>query len=309
MTVLRAVSVVVTTYSIHAAERVLRCVRSLKNQTLKPTELILVLDPDEVLTEFFNASAPEGTRIVVSDDFGLSNARNTGIRSASGEIVAFIDDDATADKTWLETLANSYDDPSVVCVGGFVEPVWEGGQPAWFPAELSWLVGCSYEGLPKYTTQVRNPIGCNMSFRKSVFYSVGHFRTSIGRFGRNLISGEETELCIRIIAALPSAKILYNPGAVVYHEVPKSRISFRYIIRRSFYEGFSIATIVNSTKHSPTRIMSVENSYLRYLLRRAIPSRLKEFYDLRKVCQLLALSTSVYFVAFGFGVGKLFRKS
>jgi len=36
--------------------------------------------------------------------------------------------------------------------------------PIWFPEELDWIVGCSYEGLPKRRTYVRNPIGCNMSF-------------------------------------------------------------------------------------------------------------------------------------------------
>jgi glycosyltransferase involved in cell wall biosynthesis len=63
---------------------------------------LLVLDPDEELIEFYRKNVPEPVKIVVSSGVGLSHARNTGVKQASGVILAFIDDDALADPQWIE---------------------------------------------------------------------------------------------------------------------------------------------------------------------------------------------------------------
>ena len=76
-------------------------------------------------------------------------------------------------------------------VGGFIQPSWQGNEvrPSWFPEELDWVIGCSYKGAPEVRSLVRNAIGCNMSFRKTVFEKVGGFNTNLGRFGDVLLSG------------------------------------------------------------------------------------------------------------------------
>jgi len=55
------------------------------------------------LTEFFESRLAEDVKVVVSEGYGLSNARNVGVRSANGEIAAIIDD-AVADRHWLMNL-------------------------------------------------------------------------------------------------------------------------------------------------------------------------------------------------------------
>jgi len=151
--------------------------------------------------------------------------------------VAFIDDDAVADREWRGNLLKNYEVSEVVGVGGLIKPLWEGDRPGWFPEELDWVVGCSYKGLPNCKAFVRNPIGCNMSFRREVFEKVGYFRSDVGRFGKRLLSGEEPEFSMRIFRRFPEAKIVYDPSAVVYHKVSGNRLGLRYLFVRSFNEG------------------------------------------------------------------------
>src|SRR5205085_2959822 len=106
----------------------------------------------------------------------LSGSRNSGVTVCRGEIVVFLDDDAVAAPDWLERLLQGYAEPQVVAVGGSIEPVWEEGRPRWFPPEFDWVVGGTYLGLPTATAQLRNLLGCNMSFRRSVLLEAGGFR-------------------------------------------------------------------------------------------------------------------------------------
>lgn len=304
---MRKVSVIISTYSKSNLGFVLDCVESLKKQFLKPDETILVLDPNQELVEFYESRVPNYLRIIVSSKCGLSNARNAGVAGAIGEILAFIDDDAVAEKDWLHNLIESYGDPNVVGVGGLIKPLWEHGYPAWFPEELNWIVGCSYKGLPERKSYVRNPIGCNMSFRKAVFEKVGYFRTDVGRFGKIPLAGEEPELSMRILNTIPNAKIVYDPAAIVYHRVRQNRLRLGYLWRRSFFQGLSIALIVNQRKNSDSS--SMENQYLKYLIAKAIPSRLKRVYRPKSLCQLTVLLFSAAAVFSGFAVGKSRRQS
>jgi len=298
------VSAIVSTYSKDRMGYVLDCVESLEKQSMPPREIILVLDPDQDLIEAYKTSVSSGVRIVVSEERGLSNARNAGIRDAKTEIVAFIDDDAVADEAWLENLVRNYDDPNVVGVGGLIKAEWENNRPMWFPEELDWIVGCSYKGLPERTTIVRNPIGCNMSFRKVVFEQAGYFAADIGRFGRKLIGSEEMELSTRIPGKIPNSKIVYDPSAVVHHRISRNRANLTYLWRRSFYEGVSKSLIVGSKQYSST-VLTVEDQYLRYLFKVSVPSRLRRIYSFKSLCQLLVLFLSSCAVFAGFLPGRL----
>jgi GT2 family glycosyltransferase len=269
-----------------------------------PDEIILVLDPYPALKKFYDLHMPDDVKIVVSKGYGLSKARNAGVKEAKGKIIAFIDDDAIANKNWLDSLLSNFDDPNVGGVGGKVKPIWKGIRPIFFPNELDWIIGCSYEGLPRCKTNVRNPIGCNMSFRKDILQIVGYFRENVGRTTNSLISGEETDFCVRLLEKCPKLRTVYDPSAIVYHNVPKTRTDLRYLVKRSFYEGFSIAIILNSAK-SGTKLLSVEHDYLRYLLRVSIPLRLKGFNRLENIQQLFVLLLSMFSVMVGYSTGRL----
>ncbi|MBT8172280.1 glycosyltransferase [Candidatus Bathyarchaeota archaeon] len=300
------VSVIVSVFSISRSNEVLNCLKSLEFQSLSPKEIIVVVDPDIELINYYESKLPPFVKLVISKKRGLSNARNEGIKSSTSDIVAFIDDDAIAEVDWLRNLIKNYDDPQVVSVGGYIEPKWEGKRPKWFPRELDWIVGCSYKGLPERREYVRNAIGCNMSFRKKIFYEVGFFRTDVGRFGKHLLGSEEPELSNRILSAIPNSKIIYEPNAVVHHSVARFRQKINYIWRRSYYEGLSKAILISSQKKSGKKL-STENEYIKYLIGWAIPSRLKKFYKLRNLAQLMTIFISTFAVFLGFATGKLLR--
>ncbi len=218
-------------------------VESLKQQTLPPHEIIVVIDHNPLLLERVRSEI-EG--LVVTENWearGLSGARNSGLRLAQGQIVAFIDEDARAAPDWLEHLNRAYEDPRVTGAGGCVVPHWQGAQPGWFPEEFNWVVGCSYRGLPEEAAPVRNPIGCNMSFRRQALGRRSPFRNGIGRVGTRPVGCEETELCIRVKQRRPESLFIYEPRARVYHSVPMVRARMRYFVSRCYSEGLSKATV------------------------------------------------------------------
>jgi glycosyltransferase involved in cell wall biosynthesis len=70
---------------------------------------------------------------------GLSAARNAGIRAASANIVAFLDDDAIPAKLWIRTILNTFNQmPEVMAMGGRITPRFETTRPQWLikPFEL-----------------------------------------------------------------------------------------------------------------------------------------------------------------------------
>ena len=261
---LKEVAVIISVYSIDRANDVVDCIESVKKQTLSPKEIIIVLDPDETLVAYYKKCLKNDVRLVVSDAFGLSSARNAGIKNAHSEIIVFIDDDAVADRDWLKNLVRNFDDSSVIGVGGRIVPVWPIKNPGWFPEELYWIVGCSYKGLPTKKATIRNPIGCNMVFRRSVFEEVGCFSTIVGRIGNKLLGHDDTEFGIRATSKLAGTKIIYDPEAVVYHRVSVNRVSFKYVLKRSYAEGFSKAFVSHGDQANKSAL-NTEKDYLRTL--------------------------------------------
>ena len=297
------ISVVVSTYSKERLEYLTDCIASLKEQTLKPAEIILVLDPKPDLVEFYKAKLTD-VRIAVSQEPGLSNARNVGVKNSGGEVVAFIDDDAFADKNWLRNLAKNYEEREIIGVGGQITPLWDKARK-WFPDELNWILGCTYKGLPEKRESIRNPIGCNMSFRREAFEKAGYFRSDIGRFGKKLLSGEEMEFSLRVLEKIPNSKIMYDPSAIVYHRVDAKKANLRYLCKRSFYEGVSKSLITSVAGENTKTALSTENQYLKHLLKAAIPSRLKRIYRFQSISQIFVLTLSSLMVFSGFLTGKI----
>lgn len=249
MTAMPVVSVIVCAYTLRRWEALKEGIASIARQTQPPLETILVIDHNPELLEQARAAFPD-VRVVSGDvKRGVSSSRNTGIELASGEILAFLDDDAIADETWLEELTRSYSDPQVIGTGGMPRPRWESGRvPRWLPLEFYWTVGCGYRGLPTEVAPVRNPIGATMAFRRAVFDRIGGFSKDLGPTMATPTAhggGEETELAIRALRAFPGATVLHMPSAGVEHVVPVNRTSWSYFRSRCWLEGKAKAVLSN----------------------------------------------------------------
>jgi glycosyltransferase involved in cell wall biosynthesis/GT2 family glycosyltransferase len=259
-----SISVLICAFTVERSELIAGAIESLDAQTLPPHEIVLVIDHEPELERRCRERWPEVQVIPNREQQGLSGARNSGLAACSGEIVAFLDDDAVAAPDWLERLAKAYADPGVLGVGGVVRPVWLAGRPSWFPVEFDWVVGCTHSGMPREASPVRNLVGANMSFRRDVLIEVGGFRHELGRIGAIPAGCEETDLCIRIGERRPECVILYDPDAVVDHVVPAARSRFGYFISRCRGEGRSKAVLAGLVGSSAG--LSEERSYVRRAL-------------------------------------------
>jgi len=242
----RNVSVVISGYSEDRWQNLVAAVESVRLQNVPPCEIIIVIDHNQRLLERARASLADAVVVENREQRGLSGARNSGVKAARGDVIAFMDDDAVADPTWLEWLTAAYTDSEVLGVGGGVEPVWAGGRPAWFPEEFDWVVGCTFRGMPEVPRAVRSLVGCNMSFRRAIFASLGGFRSGMGRLDATPLAGEETEFCIRAGQLWPRRRWVYEPRAKVYHTVPVRRAGARYFRSRCYAEGLSKILIARS---------------------------------------------------------------
>jgi GT2 family glycosyltransferase len=158
-------------------------------------------------------------RYVREDRPGLDHARNRAIAEARGEVIAFIDDDATPDPDWLHNLLANYRQPLVVAVTGLTMP---------FELECE-----AQEQVEEYASfsrgfqrrvfggQNTNPLavgrvgaGANMSFRRSVFEVVGGFDNALDA-GTLTKSGGDHEMFTRVLRA--GFRIVYEPSAVNWH--------------------------------------------------------------------------------------------
>lgn len=234
-----SLSVIVCAYTNDRIAQLVNCVDAILEQLHSCDEVVVVIDHNAELFEFM--ASRYGDRVIANSRVrGLSGARNSGIAHACRDVLAFIDDDAEIQPGWAARLRAHYSDPTVAGVGGYAEPVWPGaGRPTWFPDEYDWVVGCSHRGLPVTVTPVRNFIGCNMSFHNSVFAEVGDFNVDVGRVGSRPIGCEETELCIRLTQARPTARLLFDPAIAVRHSVTQERARVGYFLDRCFSEGLS----------------------------------------------------------------------
>jgi len=237
------VSTVICAYTEARFEDLRRAVRSVESQSVPPLEILVVSDHNPELLERVLGEIPAARAVANREERGLSGARNSGVATARGSVVAFLDDDAVASPDWLERLTGGYADRRVMGVGGTVEPAWPAGRPQSFPAEFDWVVGCTYRGLPTATRPVRNLIGANMSLRREVFELVGGFRSGLGRVGTVPAGCEETELCIRVQQQRPGSVFLFEPSALVRHRVPAERATWAYFRARCFAEGRSKAIV------------------------------------------------------------------
>lgn len=191
--------------------------------------------------EAFAAAHPDlQLRYIFESNQGLSYARNRGIEEAKGEIIAFVDDDERIVEEFVSAYVELFaSHPDAMSAGGKIIAEYPTGRPRWMskyteqPIANPMDFGKSVKPFPKG----RIPGGGNMAMRRSVFDKIGRFDTSLGRTGKQLIGGEESDLFERIEAA--GMACYYVPRAVMYHIIPESKLTIDYFRRLAFNTGLS----------------------------------------------------------------------
>jgi len=195
------VSVVVCSYN---GNRTLgQCLESVGRLDYPNYEVIVV---DDGSRETLSGIADKhSVRFIRVKNGGLSRARNIGLEAATGEIIAYLDDDAFPDPHWLSYLAHTFLTTDYAAVGGpNIAPAGDG------------LVADCIDQAPGNPTHVllsdheaEHIPGCNMAFRKSCLAAIGGFDL----FYR--IAGDDVDVCWRLREK--GWKLGFNPAAMVWH--------------------------------------------------------------------------------------------
>jgi cellulose synthase/poly-beta-1,6-N-acetylglucosamine synthase-like glycosyltransferase len=199
-----------------------------------PSYEVIVVDNTRGQPEVEQLASAAGARYLVESRVGLSRARNTGGRAARGEIVVYIDDDASAERNWLSSHAAAFDDRGVAATTGRVLPsslsspaareyAATGGEDLGtdrFRVDRTadqWFERANFGGVG---------IGVNMAFRRTLFESGWGFRESLGLGAASRIPGEEHYAFFTILRA--GHAIAYVPEAVVHHDFPATAAQLRH---------------------------------------------------------------------------------
>lgn len=196
-----AISVIVCTHNGAATLR--ECLDGVRALRYPRFEAIVV---DDGSTDASTAIARElGVRVISTPNRGLSAARNTGLEAATGEIVAYLDDDAWPDPDWLTRLAAAFSATRHAGIGG----------PNLPPAADTGVAACvaNAPGGPVHVlvsdTEAEHLPGCNMAFRRAALSAIGGFDAQFR------VAGDDVDVCWRLREA--GQTLGFDPAALVWH--------------------------------------------------------------------------------------------
>jgi glycosyltransferase involved in cell wall biosynthesis len=181
----------------------------------------------EVVREFA-ASASFPVRYLHESRLGHSFALNAGVAAASGDVIAFTDDDAFPDSHWLEELHISFAERGADWAFGPVRPRWEVKQPDYFGVETQALFAILDYGRESFVVVNHDHpfIGVNHACRRTALELIGRYREDLGGFGQMGCAGNDEDLFRRAMKA--GLRIVYTPDAWVEHLIPEQRCRAGY---------------------------------------------------------------------------------
>jgi GT2 family glycosyltransferase len=208
---------------------------------------------------------------------GLDVARNRGLRAATGDIVAFTDDDATVDPGWLPALLRNFDDPLVAIVTGITMPS-ELETPAqiWFERTNAFGRGFVRGSFDASHVDVlatgRVGAGVNMAVRRSAAEKIGLFDEALDG-GTPSHSGGDQEFFYRALAR--GYRIVYEPAALVWHRHRREWDA----LRRTIY-GYGVGVFAWWTRallieRELTLLKKAPSWFLQYHVRNLVRSLLR----------------------------------
>lgn len=226
------VSVVIV--SRHRPEALARCLLGVSQLQYDPFEVVVVADPEGIKAAT-GMSFADDLKLIPFDEPNISAARNLGVVHAAGEVVAFIDDDAVPEPTWLHHLIAPAAKPEVAAMGGFVRGR-NGISFQWRAQSLDALGEAHPLAVDATQTSVLHPAkgraikteGTNMAFRRSVLVELGGFDPAYHYFL------DETDLNMRLARHGHATAIV--PLAEVHHGFAANALRTQARVPRNLFD-------------------------------------------------------------------------
>jgi len=202
----------------------------------------LSTDDTPALAESIARRFPGRVRALRNREVGHSAARNAAVKETAATVVAFTDDDALPDPSWLRTLVETMAREGAQAGGGPVDIVLSGELPPWFLEDyLPYLaIWRPYEQVTRLVYN-EHPRGVNLAVLRGAFEEHGAFSPHLGLRGRRRLYCEETEMCLRIERG--GGRVVYSPLSRVRHCVEASRLTARWLSHRFLAQGRSEAIV------------------------------------------------------------------
>lgn len=248
-------SVVINT--LNRRDNLKRTLESLRYLRYPDFEVICVNGPSDDGTDELLELWRGKIKIVKCPEANLSVSRNLGIRTAAGDIVCFLDDDAVPEPGWLSALASAYGAPRVAAVGGYIR------DNTGTTYQAKHLVCDRYADSFPYDPALHSSApklfytaltGTNCSFRREALVAIGGFDEIYAYFL------DETDVLIRLYDA--GYTIACIEGAEVHHKFASSHMrdtrkiakTLYYPIRSKTYYALRHALPVHGIAETLTRI-------------------------------------------------------
>ncbi len=247
------VSVIIPTHE--RPERIPGCLGALLSLDYPRYEIIVVDNaPDTDTTANFIRETYQDlpqVRYVREDHPGVSWARNRGIQSAKGEILAFADDDVIVDHHWLTELVKAFHVTSNVgCVTGLILSA-ELETPAQILFEKH-DEQSGYNDAWRFTQHIFSKqkrhvhlykvalfgAGASMAFRADLLRSIGGFDPALGTQGL-VQSGEDIAAYFKVL--MRGYHVVYEPASLVYH---KNRREYTALCQQIYHYGIGATAYV-----------------------------------------------------------------
>ena len=245
-------SVIIPTFN--RKEKIRKTILSLLSQSLLKEKFEIIIVDDGSTDSTKNVVKEFNKKVIYlrQENKGPAAARNYGIREASGEIVAFTDDDCVVPSNWLEKILSGFEKhKNVVAVGGYLEAPEEILRSNIFARYESFISRKNYRVSDKEEVSGwENPSGGtnNLAYLKRIILEVGGFDETFPTAG-----GEDADLKWRITQK--GYKFLYLPLKVEHHQ----DYNFKGFIRQSRNRGSGEFYFSKKWGNVPTRITIFKN--------------------------------------------------
>ncbi|OGO37442.1 MAG: hypothetical protein A2W35_16290 [Chloroflexi bacterium RBG_16_57_11] len=232
--------ITVCIYTFNRAQLLAEALDSVCNQTMLTADYeVVVVDnrstdnTREVVKDF--EKRMKNLRYCYEEQLGIANARNRGWKEASGDYIAYLDDDGTPPPDWLCIAAEVIRLHSPDLFGGPFYPSYAGLKPAWFKDEYgTFTLGDEARVLVSSGEYLS---GGNLFVRRRLLEQMGGFDPGLGMQGKQIGYGEETAFIRRMRREKPETQIFYEPRLYIHHRVRPEKMRFAWQLRHRFAQG------------------------------------------------------------------------